>query len=438
MLLFSSTVIFLAVAPLIVLYALGYRLNSTMIDPMPVSVLQVESFPSHAEVTVNGVPHNQTPQTISNVTAGPLTLTVTKEGYQSWEKRVPAEPGRATEFRDIRLFRHTPPTSPIAENINEITLSPNRKLLAAVDGRNTLHLFDEDGTAVATTIKLPATPQRVLWSPDSTNVLLTYSRASSQVVTISTNPQLKTIRSLPSSTQDVVWDPRIPGRLLFINRRAELWAYNHFSDTAERLMVSVTALATTSRSIIIGQRDGSLSFLTLQGQLSSRIQPNLKSPLSMINATPGGKVALRTQDTHVYYLDSANQLIPVSSQSEVVAWSPDGTILMVQTTPNEIMVWNTESENARWLPTQSLQLVQRLSRPLHDPQWFAGSRHLIYQVADEIHITEIDTRDHAIEYRLDTTNLGAAHATVGRDGQVIYYLKKQGNKTSLLRAEVAE
>lgn len=438
MLLFSSTVIFLAVAPLIVLYALGYRLNSADTDPLPVSVLQVESLPSRADIAINGQAHNQTPQTISTNMPGAVTLTVKKEGYETWEKKVVVEPGRATEFRAIRLFRYAPPTIQIAENITDLTLSPNRKLLAAIDQQNNLHFFDEDGIALAAAIKLSATPQRILWSPDSTALLLTYARASKQVVLVATRPQLKTIHSVSGLIKDIMWDPRIPGRLFILTQNAELWAYNHVSNTAERLLGSVTTMATTSRSIIAGQRDGSILFLTLQGQLISRTKPNITSPIDLISATPAGNVVLRTRDTKVYYLASNEQLVSVSDHSEALAWSPDGTILMLQTTPNEIMVWNTDAESARWLPTQTLQLVQRLSRPLRDPQWFAGSRHVIYQVDDEIHITEIDTRDHAIDYRLDTTNLGVAHTTVGRDGQIIYYLKKQVNKTSLLRADIAE
>ncbi len=438
MLLFSSTVIFLAIAPLIVLYALGYRLNTSAIDPLPVSVLQVESQPSRATVQLNNKGSGQTPQTISNVPPGPATLTVSKEGYQPWEKSVTLEPGRATEFRDIRLFPTKPNLTVIASNIATLTLAPNRQLLAAIDQKNILYLYDEEGITIGAPLPLSAAPREVLWSPDSASLLLTYRRAAAQVVSVSTRPQVKTLRAAPSSVSSSIWDPRIPGRLLLVNRAQELWAYNHVSDSAELLLKSVTALATTSRSIIVSQTDGSLSFLTLQGQRTTRVRPNLTSPITAIHTTPAGKIALRTSDSHVYYVLSGEQITSVTDTSESLGWSPDGTMLYVQTAPNELAIWKVATDAARWLPTNSLHLVLRLSRPLHDPQWFAGSRHLIYQVADEIHITEIDTRDHPIDYRLDSTNIGTAHATVGRDGNVIFYLKKEGNKTSLLRAQISE
>lgn len=438
MLLFSSTVIFLAIAPLIVLYALGYRLNTSSIDPLPVSVLQIESQPIRATVQLNNADQGQTPQTISNVMPGPAIITVAKKGYESWSKSVTLEPGRVTEFRDIRLFPAKPNVSIIASNIATMTLAPNRQLLAALDQKNTLHLYDEEGVAIGAPLTLNATPLDVLWSPDSASLLLTYRRSPAQVVSVSTRPQVKTLRAVPSSVSAIIWDPRIPGRLLLVNRAQELWAYNHVSDSGEVLLGSVTALATTSRSIVVSQTDDSLSFLTLQGQRSSRVKPNLTSPIAEIMATPAGKIALRTSDSHVYYVISSEQIISVADTSESVGWSPDGTILYVQTTPNELAVWKTAADQVRWLPVNALHLVLRLSRPFHDPQWFAGNRHLVYQVADEIHIAEIDTRDRSIDYRLDTTNLGAAQATVGRDGNVIFYLKKEGNKTALVRASIAE
>lgn len=438
MLLFSSTVIFLAIAPLIVLYALGYRLNTSAIDPMPVSVLQIESQPTRATVHLNDTEQGQTPQTISAVVPGAHRVSVTKEGYETWAKNVTLEPGRATEFRDIRLFPTKPATTVIASNITSLTLSPNRKLVAAIDQKNTLHIYDEEGVAIGTPVFLNATPTQTLWSPDSANLLLTHRRGTSQVISLSTRPQIRTVRITPSATKNVAWDPRIPGRLLIINQAKELWAYNHVSDSAELLLSSVTALATTSRSIIVSQTDGSLSSLTLQGQHTARVNPNLPSPVTEILATPAGKVALRTGDSHVYYVNADDQITTVADTSEAAGWSPDGVLLYIQTTPNELVVWKTETDQLRWLATSTLHLVTRLSRPLHDPQWFAGSRHLIYQVADEIHITEIDTRDRAIDYRLDTTNSGTSHATVGRDGQIIFYLKKEGSQTSLVRAEVSE
>lgn len=436
MLLFSATVIFLALAPLLVLYALGYRFNTTTVDPLPVGMLQIDSQPNQATVEVNEAVRGESPQTISNLVPGSTIIKVTRPDYTGWEKRITIEPGRATEFRDIRLFRQSPASVTLARQIQLITLSPNRQRLAAVDYQNVLQVFDEEGISITGPIKLPQTPQTALWSPDSASLLLTYRHLSAQVVALTARPHLKTIRALPSSVLTTVWDPRIPSRLLLLNAAHELWAYNHATDTAQLLLNNVATFATTSRTILAGQTDGSLAFLTLQSQLINRHRPALPAPLARILATPDGQVALLTTDDHLYYLTSNQQLLTIAESAQQAAWSPDGALLYVQTGPNEISVWNAIDNRLPWLPIHTLQLVIRLSRPLHDPQWFAGSRHLIYQADDEIHITEIDTRDHATDYILGTTNRGQAQATVGRDGKVVFYLKQERNQTLLVKATI--
>jgi hypothetical protein len=119
-----------------------------------------------------------------------------------------------------------------------------------------------------------------------------------------------------------------------------------------------------------------------------------------------------------------------------IAWSPDEQLLLVQLDDTSLHVLNVFDERLGYLPLHELRLVTRLSRPIRNPQWFAGGRHLIYQVDDEILITEIDTRDHPLTYSVDTTNLGDANATVGLQGSIILYLKKTAESTRLTTAKL--
>src|SRR5687767_2286710 len=184
MMLFTATVIFLAVAPLVVLYAMGYRMGSTTVDPLPVGVLSVETVPRRSQMVVNGVNHGDTPRTISGLTPGDIPVSVSREGYQPWNKTIRIEPGLVSEFRDIRLFPTELTKTKLADNITSFSLSPNRALLATVTTDRILNIMDEEGTVISTPIQLIAQPSQLLWSPDSASILLLYARASGQVITV--------------------------------------------------------------------------------------------------------------------------------------------------------------------------------------------------------------------------------------------------------------
>ena len=95
-------------------------------------------------------------------------------------------------------------------------------------------------------------------------------------------------------------------------------------------------------------------------------------------------------------------------------------------------VYNVADERHGSIPIGQQQLVVRLSRPIHDIQWFAGGGHLIFQVDDELVLAEIDTRDHVRTYTLDSTNLGESQTEVGEEGRQLFYLKNNGGSTALV------
>jgi WD40 repeat protein len=151
--------------------------------------------------------------------------------------------------------------------------------------------------------------------------------------------------------------------------------------------------------------------------------------------TPGGDVAARSVDGALYVISPDGTANLIASELEAAGWSPNGRMLFVQSDAHSLQVYNVRDE--RWsLSREELHLVQRLSRPITSVQWFAGGRHLLYQVNDEIVISEIDTRDHPITYQVDSVNLGDAQAAVGEDGEVLFFLKNQHGSRDLIAAEL--
>ncbi|MFH1353786.1 MAG: PEGA domain-containing protein [bacterium] len=432
LLLFSSSVVFMAIAPLLIFYAMGYRVGISDGDTLPVGVLIVETNPRRASISIDGKVIGDTPYSISNLPPGEVMVSLSHDGYITWLKRLLIESTVVSELRDVRLFPAEPKTTTIFSRPDSFSLSPNRQLLAIITPNRELHIIDEEALPVIAPIKIRFVPTRLLWSPDSSRVLLIDDKAVSFVNITDRTPLDRPLSAL-KQTRQITWDLRIPGRLLAINNANELIAYNIATNASVKLAEKVHTFATSSRHIyVVEQKSQQIQVYNLQGQQIATISPAADQIIDQLFATPGGHMAIEFTDTSLAVLDEGGQLLPVADRTLHTGWSPNGQILYVQTDETSVHVYNALDERLSYVPMKQLHLVLRLSRPIRSPQWFAGGHHLIYQADDEIVITEIDTRDHPISYTVDSTNLGDSLVTVGQEGDNIFYIKNTPAGTQLV------
>lgn len=429
LLFFISTTVFLAVAPLVILYAMGYRTVATNVDPIPVGVVLIETFPRRADVLVNNREVGKTPRAIPNIPAGNVHIALTKEGYVTWEKTVPVKPGLVTELRGVRLWLKDRPMQTFAPGAERLALSPNRQLLAVYFGNKTLQIFDQEGVAVTPGVVLRRSPKAMLWAPDNATLLLQNHDLSNDIFSVSAvQPTSRRVSGLQGVTS-ATWDPRIPGRLLTLNQSGTVRAFNITSQASATIATRATHFATSSRHLFVVNSAGKILQYTLQGVLQRTLPPTISSPVQQLLVTPEGRIAL-VADNKLFLLRD-DQLVEIAATVLGAQWSPDGRMLLIQQDATSLYVYN-EADERSYIPMQHLHFVSRLSRPIISPQWFAGGQHVLYQIEDELRVAEIDTRDRAFEQAIDTTNLGEAQAMVGEDGEVLYYLKRSNGQTSVV------
>jgi len=434
-LLLLSFLAFAIISPIMVLYALGYRLPEKQSSAKPVGVLIIESLPKRADVYIDDEYVGRTPHSEANLPARTISLAVAKEGLTTWQKTIAIKPGIVTETRDIRLFPDKKNLTTLASDIASFNLSPNRSLIAVVSRGNKLSILDEKGEQLAPSLSLLTPPSQMLWSPDS-NFILFVINNQTFIVDITNTPL--TPRPIPvlDRTTQITWDQRIPGRLHAITPDQNLISYNLATNSAEQVLSDVIQFATSSRYIYSVDSHNQLRVHNLQGSFIKALVVDEQQPIKELHITPGDEVALLFADQSLAYLDKNKALIPIAKSVLSFGWSPDEQLIYLQLDDTSLHVININDERLAHLPLRQAQLVTRLSRPISNPQWFAGGRHIIYQVNDELLVTEIDTRDCPATYQIDSTNLGSAHATVGAHGNVIFYLKKTGTHNRLVSANL--
>lgn len=429
LLLTGAGLVFFIVAPAVVLYSIGYRFVPSDETARPVGVLLVDTTPRKADLYVDGEFTGTSPRSVAALNEGGVRVRLEKEGYTTWEKQLEVVATRATEVRAAKLFAADVTPGVIAENVLRYSLAPNRRLLAFVDTAGRLHITDELGEQVRAPIRLGAAPTDLLWSPDSTAMAIQVG-GRHMIISIASSADNFVPINVPN-IQSLVWDPRLPGRLLILQTSGQIISYSVSTESRQVLADAATLFASTSRNIVVFHKPDQLVWYSLQGEVRRRHTLMTGDVVDELAATPSGNLAVE-QAGNVFIITEEGETIPVASQAELVGWSPDGGMLLVQLGGSELAVFNMENERVPYLPLNRLQSVLRLSRPIHHPQWFAGGTHVVFQVDDEIIISEVDTRDYPIQFTVDSTNTGDAVATVGEEGFSIFYLTSRNGTVSLV------
>lgn len=202
--------VFLIGAPAIVLYTAGYRYNPKNGHIVRTGVLAVSSTPRGAVITLDGiVTNNTTPYVFSRVTPGNYTLTLTKEGYHSYDDTITIESGKTTYLSDVTLFAASEPIQRTAEKNASITPSVDgsRALVVRRSGGNVeVWEYNIDGNTYTLIANVQTDPDAVLHmqyqGENQTPVLVNETEGTTStffgntVTTTSQYPDIQTIGNL--------------------------------------------------------------------------------------------------------------------------------------------------------------------------------------------------------------------------------------------------
>lgn len=177
------------VGSFIAFYARGYRFDTKLFKFQPNGILVIKSDPDGAQIFINGELKTATNASIS-IAPGTYDVSVQKEGYLTWQKRLEIKKEIVTEA-DAQLFRNVPSLSAITFSgvVSPLPSDDFTKIAYGVPFNNSSN-GTKAGLWVMETVNLPLgfarDPRRITdgdlisaswqWSPDGREILLTTSK----------------------------------------------------------------------------------------------------------------------------------------------------------------------------------------------------------------------------------------------------------------------
>lgn len=215
---YTLLLIFLIIAPLLIAYTAGYRWSAPQGRFFKTGALSLISAPDSANVFLNHTASNyRTPALIRDLLPGNYQTELRKEGYYSWQKKLPVESERTTFALNIPLFRQTAP---------QLTKLTDQSPLGVTD------------------------------SPIQSRApfFLYYNKKINKIVVINNHTQ-KRIAEIDGSS--ALWREK-PTPLLFVYSAHEIWQFN---PETERATLVTRLLEEIRQAITLPQREAIILIL---------------------------------------------------------------------------------------------------------------------------------------------------------------------------------
>lgn len=444
---------FFVTAPLLILYTAGYRYNWQRGKIQETGVLTLDYKPTDATLTLNNEVRNKKPPfRIPGLIPGRYVITIAKEGYYTWEKRLWIEPSKTTFAQHMILWKKdVQPTLVQNENPLLVVLSPNKKTMALVmpSTPTTITLFDTQSN-IRTLLSLPQKNtegiRALTWSPNSRRLFIEGTRGQ-QFVSGVTGDEAMPIalqRFVPQTLEQVTWNTSDDDHLYgYRHASAPRTGYELVEIDLFRGAVHGSATTFPKKTSYMVEDDllyrveNDALFIVpfLPSRALERRLP-LPSPVithaRFLSGGPDGMLTLFDPDQkRILLIDKETRtLYPIQETIDDVrdaVWSPRGNRL----------VWSTGK--ALWLldlEQSTRELVVTENKKIQDVAWDPENEYLFYTNGETVDAVEVDNRDERNRVTLSTIK-GQHQLFVGSNGETLWTLGELNSKKGLLALTVS-
>ncbi len=372
---------FFTIAPILIFYTAGYRLNPKKITIERNGTLIADSLPNGARILLNGQPERSvTPATIQDISPGPYALRLERDEFSPWEKTLEIRSEQVTFANHIRLWRLGETQLLIEGKALTVEADPDQAIAATViatTGTADIR-YVRNGTIsnrFAPSGLSTSTAPELTWNKAGNALLADYNSAEGQDAWISTDILGPGQGNLQAA--DYTWN----GSLLTSQANGLRTVINTRRETLEREQLPAGVTAESD------------AFDLVVNTSTKEMVVRPRSILRRLYSLPSGNWVLAGNEGPYTMLHADNRWLAIKSNGE-----PENGIA----TGNRPR-WNTRENATRallvngnelwlWTPGSAPQLVLRQSESFVDAVWHRDGFHIFAATKDHVFAIELDDR----------------------------------------------
>jgi len=373
-------IVFVTLAPTLIFYTAGYRINPKKVTIERNGTLIADSVPTAAHIFLNGQDSKRvTPTSLLGLAPGPYDVHYEKLGYLSWNKTLEIRPEQATFADKIRLWLDTGIAHVSDDAIAKLSTDDDGAKTAALIPTTkgwTVRILDVDGRQLAqasvngmTTSTIPT----VRWNTNGTALILDQQQAKKADAWVDANTGSS--GSLPAG--DYAWE----GTLIVGTDAGMRTTFDPRRGTfaRERLAAGISA-QTDTFDLLVSTSTGDMT-----------IRPH--SILRRLYALPRGTWIVDGVAATYTLLHQDGEWLAVTRSGEPERGIAEG----------DRPLWNETGKNPRalllngnevwlWAPGQDPLLLLRQSSPFISVVWHHAGEHVFVATRERVFALELDDR----------------------------------------------
>lgn len=381
--------VFILCTPIVVLYALGYKVDISTGQVTKTGSLVTRSEPTRSLIYIDGkLQNSRTGGTIRFLLPGDYNITIAREEYQSWTKRLNIRSGLATwtnQNRDFVTLFYSQPKKHGNQEVSQNSISVKKNSAVVVDERGVFEYNPDRQSLQNILAQIPAlNPPTTLPNQEATYYFLRYTPAKA------------------FSTEQLAASKRLESN----DRYAALLSGGN-------LLLSNNGVVTTFAAGVSGFHLENEHIWYIEGNVLKHANVNLGviEQISTLPYSPINSTVLRGDSQMFLILDQTayalNDELEEIQRGITYAYWDDESKRLVLANNNEVLLFDPGSFRT--------ELIIRSSSAIAQPITNHRTGYLFFINEDKVKAIELDGRDHRNVYTI--ADMPAKNFLLSEDGK---------------------
>lgn len=439
---YTCIVLFIVLAPLLILYAAGYRYDFEKSDIIRTGVLTVDSDPRGATIILNNrVSKKKTNAVMKNLKPNDYHIAIEKEGYYSWGKILPVFPNKATLTNRVTLIKKSEP-SIVLDNISQFNISPDNStisyLIPSDSGKYLLKTAKLLDLGLISEMQLGSDDYvDFYFSSDSQYLFVNTIRQNInyyQIVFIKENGKTFDLSNITTLNFIRLKSETSSNKLVYGLAGEQLYQIDLNQGSIKLLLDDQINDFTITSDTIYYIRQSNTKALLKQAKLNEKTEPQ-----ELLTTAPGnyflsnnfnGLITLLNQSKDILSLikPSVGQALMLKQMNATVKgcqWSPDQKSILFF---NDYELWYLNIEK------EEQQLLIRSSETIESAQWHPDETWIVFLQNNKLKAIELDGRDARSIIELTDQNPIKFHLDANQNK--IYFLNQEATKNGIYKLDL--
>lgn len=378
--------LFFIIAPLLTVYSLGYRYDFNTGNIEKNGAFYIKSFPRGATIAVDGQKSKrQTPTQVLNISPGKHQVSVSKDKYVSWGKKLDVYSGETTFAEDIVLFLENRTKTSLGQGGENWLVNKAKNQYAYINTDGHLMIVDVEQAKKFDVYTLETGYDLIDWSSDDQMILM---KKENNYFYFDIN-QKTLIPLIIDKVQKILWEDNsssliyLKNNELYRKERKEPWDSSGSADQLVDLTHPINDFDIQGNWLIVEYSLNNENFVEEFDRytLESRelISDVSIGSLDVLLADNNYLIFIMGSKLYIKNIYKDLLTIPVT-----MAKLHDERLLL--SNGHEIILFDYKNE---WQ-----NLLDRSSNLVSDIVWHPNGSYFISEINDHTVLSELDNRDH--------------------------------------------